>query len=670
MTAFLLEIAIRAALVALGTAAVLTLLRIRTPAARHAAWTAVLLVMLLLPVWQAGGARVSLPVLEPAASVTGMTAGGDRAGTRDAAQPTLAKAMETAAPASTSVPGSRAETPFGWQSALIVLYLAGTFVLLVRLLLGTVAANRLRRGAAMRHGRLTSDECATPITVGWFAPSLILPDGWTRWPAAKLGAVLTHEREHARRHDPLVQWLALLNRALFWFHPLAWWLERRLSTLAEESCDAAVLAAGHSPHDYSEYLLDMARSVSAAGGRLRVVGMAMPGSGLAQRMQQIFRGLPSSRISRARLVCTVAFCAMSSVIFASGTLAERAASARAEAARASATQAGVPGSSASAMQIKFEAVSIKPCTVSGPTGGRGGNSPRISMSPGYAHWGCVTLADVIDQAWGGGSFPRNTLLNTVRLGPNDRVDVPKRVRGGPSWVEDERWEIEIRVSGDKTDLTGSAHHDWMIGAMATELRAMLEDRFQLKLRKATEQRPMYAMTAKPGFDMKVSAPEKCWNPEDYRRPPGLSRTQLPPPPPGWEGIPACGYTANGGRLRGNESLQFEHISLADFAKWLSREMDRYVLDNTNTPGRFSFRLEFAADDSTPGIIDSRQRFARAGAELLGRTPPDPVKGDGPTIFQALEKLGLKLEPTRGPAEYLQIDSVQRPKSNAPEASRR
>ena len=74
---------------------------------------------------------------------------------------------------------------------------------------------------------------------------------------------MIHEREHARRRDPLVQWLALLNRCVFWFHPLAWWLERKLAALAEEACDAAVLAGGHAPHDYARYLIEMARSVNA-----------------------------------------------------------------------------------------------------------------------------------------------------------------------------------------------------------------------------------------------------------------------------------------------------------------------------------------------------------------------------------------------------------------------
>jgi hypothetical protein len=156
--------------------------------------------------------------------------------------------------------------------------------------------------------------------VGWFRPVAILPEHSHEWPPAKLDAVLTHELEHARRRDPLVQWLALLNRAIFWFHPLAWWLERRLATLAEDSCDAAVLASGHDAGDYAEYLLDIARAVTRAGARVHVVGMAMPGPHLTRRIRQILSRRPRPRISRRRLACVVAACAVSSVVCAAATL--------------------------------------------------------------------------------------------------------------------------------------------------------------------------------------------------------------------------------------------------------------------------------------------------------------------------------------------------------------
>ena len=173
------------------------------------------------------------------------------------------------------------------QAVLLGVYLLGLCLLLFRLAIGTVRARRLVRDAVLQDGMRTSSLCAAPVTVGFLHPTVILPDHWRQWPQAQLDAVLTHEREHARRRDSLVQWLALLNRALFWFHPVAWWLERHLSALAEEACDNVVLARGHDPREYSEYLIDMARSVTRSGARLNVAGMAMPGSFLPRRIRQI-----------------------------------------------------------------------------------------------------------------------------------------------------------------------------------------------------------------------------------------------------------------------------------------------------------------------------------------------------------------------------------------------
>ena len=652
MTAFLLELALRAALIAAGTAVVLRLLRIQSAAVRHSAWTAVVVAMLCLPVWQAGGLRVTLPVLAPV--VTNVSPGADRTGA-GGAPPAAVSHSQTPAPTSTPLPDSPAPTPFEWASTLVSFYVAGVVVLLLRLILGTMEANRIRRSAVMLAGRLTSTRCVTPITVGWFRPSLILPAGWEQWPSAKLAAVLTHEAAHARRHDPLVQWLALFNRAVFWFHPLAWWLERRLSTLAEAACDAAVLAAGHSPQDYSEYLLDMARSVSAGGGRVRLVGMAMPGSGLTWRMQQIFRGLPSARLSRTRVVTTVAGCAISSVLCSSGTLAERA--------------PAIPAAkqAAPAMKITFDVISIKPCLDAGQGGGRGSNSPRFAISPGWVRWGCVTLEQLIENAWGGGSFPNNDLINTIRVPPGRRPDAPKRIRGGPSWIDEERYAIEIKISGDTTDLTGSARHNQVNAVIGAQLRAMIEDRFQLKLRKATEEQPMYALTVAPGgLKIAPTAPARCW-----------VRSRFTPldqqvPPPGFEGTLPCDYgVVQHGNARGNVSLEYTNISLKDLAKELAADMDRYVLDRTGVDGRFTFPLLFAPDDRTPGFEQDRLRNGAAFANMRAQNglPPEParepVTPDGPTIFKALEALGLKLEPTRGPAEYLLIESVQRPKPNQP-----
>jgi hypothetical protein len=67
------------------------------------------------------------------------------------------------------------------------------------------------------------------MTVGLLKPTVILPTTWLQWSPADRAAVLDHEEEHVRRHDPLILLIALINRAVFWFHPLAWWLHRQIA---------------------------------------------------------------------------------------------------------------------------------------------------------------------------------------------------------------------------------------------------------------------------------------------------------------------------------------------------------------------------------------------------------------------------------------------------------
>jgi hypothetical protein len=300
MDRLFLECSVRAALVVGGTAMVLYVMRVKAAAARHGIWTSVVLLMLVLPTWTAWGPKASLRVLPPLAQI--------------AANGVLTpKGILSSA----FLPSPLFST---WQAGLLGVYLLGLSLLLFRLAIGTVRARKLVRDAILQDGMRTSFLCAAPVTVGFFRPSVILPEHWHGWPKAQLDIVLTHEREHARRRDPLVQWLALLNRALFWFHPAAWWLERHLSSLSEEACDNVVLASGHNPREYAEHLLDIAGSVARSGSRLNVAGMAMPGSFLPQRIRKIVGGGQVAHISRMRMACVAGACAITCSTFAAGNL--------------------------------------------------------------------------------------------------------------------------------------------------------------------------------------------------------------------------------------------------------------------------------------------------------------------------------------------------------------
>jgi len=290
----LAESAIRITVLALGVALVLRSSRIRSPRLAHLAWSAVVLVMLLLPLFVAWGPEFAVPLL-PARTSSTVTL------TERPGALTESRDIRTGITA----PADRSQTLMTWTTALLTVYVAGVGLFLVRLVIGLRRARAIRRGAVRAHGRLTHPGCVTPMTVGIVAPVVILPPDWTQWNEAELAAVLAHEEEHVRRRDPVVATLALLNRAIFWFHPLAWWLQRTIARLSEHACDAAVIARGHDCHVYSSCLLRFARRTAHAGGRIAPIVTAMPGSGLHDRLVMLDRRLAPAP-SRLRMACAAA----------------------------------------------------------------------------------------------------------------------------------------------------------------------------------------------------------------------------------------------------------------------------------------------------------------------------------------------------------------------------
>jgi hypothetical protein len=197
------------------------------------------------------------------------------------------------------------------------LYGIGVLLLLARFATGWRALRRIAGAATPTplSGMTVYDSpmVAAPLTVGLIAPKILLPSEWRDWPEEKLHAVLAHELAHVRRHDPLTAVLAHLNRCLFWFHPLAWWLERTLALTAEHAADdAGVRAAGEKR--YAEVLLDMAESVRRSGSRLAWQGVRVANPGLlGQRIERILRGGFFRDVSRTRKT-VVAVCCVAAVI--------------------------------------------------------------------------------------------------------------------------------------------------------------------------------------------------------------------------------------------------------------------------------------------------------------------------------------------------------------------
>jgi beta-lactamase regulating signal transducer with metallopeptidase domain/Flp pilus assembly protein TadD len=123
------------------------------------------------------------------------------------------------------------------------------------------ARDRLALGRDVR--LLRSPRIAVPVVWGFFRPVLLLPPDVVTWPAERLRVVLLHELAHLARWDGVSLLLTRLAVSLFWFHPLAWSLERAGRSECERACDDLVLASGTKPSVYADHLLAIARTMPA-----------------------------------------------------------------------------------------------------------------------------------------------------------------------------------------------------------------------------------------------------------------------------------------------------------------------------------------------------------------------------------------------------------------------
>jgi hypothetical protein len=273
---FLAEWALRSSILILSGSLLLWALRVKDPSIRLAAWTAMLCGSLAMP-----ALAMSLPNMPlPTMPLPKMPSVARRVPARPAealpvvseATPVLDRTVQLTRtmdgdgpPREASWQGAGVPRRFDWAIAAMTIYIAVAAALLLRLCAGLALGLRLLRGSRAT-GRVTegieireSDRVAAPVALGIARPAIVLPGDWRRWDGAKLEAVLAHERSHIRRHDPAVQLLSAIHRALVWHSPLSWFLHRRIVRVAEEVSDDAAMAVTRDRASYAEFLLEFMR---------------------------------------------------------------------------------------------------------------------------------------------------------------------------------------------------------------------------------------------------------------------------------------------------------------------------------------------------------------------------------------------------------------------------
>ena|SRR5450756_2440370 len=169
---------------------------------------------------------------------------------------------------------------------------------------------------------------------------------------------------------------------------------------------------------------------------------------------------------------------------------------------------------------------------------------------------CVSLRDYIRGAYGSYGLGRN---------PNVR---PPKVLGGPTWVDTDRYDIVAKAPPD----TGL---DEMYGPM---MRALLEDRFHLKIHSEIRELPVYTLTAaRGGARLIPSSPGSCVAID--------IKSVLKSPP----GINYCGrFEMKRGAVWIADA---KGITMAEFAARVFRDtLDRPVIERTGIAGLFDIHL--------------------------------------------------------------------------------
>jgi uncharacterized protein (TIGR03435 family) len=181
--------------------------------------------------------------------------------------------------------------------------------------------------------------------------------------------------------------------------------------------------------------------------------------------------------------------------------------------------------------------------------------------------------------------------------------------GAPEWIDSDSYDIEAKAEGNPTRQQ-----------VMRMLQALLEDRLKLKVRREVRELPIFTLiVAKaqllPGFQEGSCASQD-------------SNSQV----------------KDGTAVSCNDDVTRQGkwdapmIDMRQVCDDLTNFVGRKVVGKTGLTGLFSIHLQFSMD---------------------------PLSADAthPTIFSALQEIGLRLESNKGPVEALVIDHVEKPSEN-------
>lgn len=456
---------------------------------------------------------------------------------------------------------------------------------------------------------ISSPSVLEPGVFGIFKPVLLLPNGITEHlSSAHLKAIFAHEFCHVRHRDNLAAAIHMAVQAIFWFHPLVWWLGGRLVDERERACDEEVLGLGNQPEVYAESILKTCEFYLTSP--LPCVS-GVTGSDLKKRIRRIMTGPINHNLETGKkLLLTTA--ALAAVIgpLAFGVL------------HAAVRQAPLTPTTETAPQASFEVASIKPDK-------SGEMRMMMNQEPG-GHFRAdgIPLKLIFEQAY-------------------DIKDA--QLIGAPEWFGSDRYDIEAKPDEATSERMRKLGRDEAQLMMRQMLRGLLEERCQMKLNRETRELPIYSLiVGRGGPKFHEAAPLPDTPPSES--PNGVTRS----------GPNGASPRVRQGIRMGRGDLTLVAATLDMFSNVLSRQLGRPVVNNTGLKGNYDFELKWTPDQS-------EMRMGPGGPGGPGGPPgeaPPPPEENGPSIFTAVqEQLGLKLDSTKAPMQVFVISHIERPSAN-------
>ena len=412
---------------------------------------------------------------------------------------------------------------------------------------------------------LLSQESMEPGVCGILRPALLWPAGFSEHlPDAHLRAILAHELGHVQRGDNLAAALHMFVEAVFWFHPLVWWMGSRMVEERERACDEEVLQLGSQPEVYAESILKACKFCVEAPLSC-ISGVA--GSNLKRRITRIMNPHSAQNLTLTRklLLAVLASAAIAGPVaigvFHTPQLVAQ-----------SLHGASALSAVASAPPMSFETVSAKPSQAEG-------SEEHMDIRPNVFNDTNVTVRKLIAFAYGINNY---------------------QIVGAPEWIDSQRYDIQATwKEAEVTSIPGPPPPPSPPGApnvhllpyqLQSMVQTLLREQFHLKWSEQLQELPTYELqVANNG--------------------PRLTATATTPPPPTFHGEQVVSVRTQMEGGVGNIVMQ--NAPPGALAGFLAMQLDRPVIDKTGIKGNYDMNLRWVTGQ------DKKENIAEALEQQLG-----------------------------------------------------